>query len=137
MAFVDIGQKILKGALRLGILIYFLQCITAEHVTTLCRVTADTTCEAIKVKLLSILGYIGKMAAKKDNTQEILKVLSILFMQICILRRLNVLMKVHSIYSYYASLSYRLQLLFENVSLVLASFTVGHSVIWRRSFAWG
>lgn len=35
------------------------------------------------------------MAAKKDNTQEILKVLYILFMQIGILRRLNVLMKVH------------------------------------------
>ena len=62
--------------------------------TTLCRVTADTTCEAIKVKLISILGYIGKMAAKKDNTQEILKVLYILFMQIGNLRRLNTLMKV-------------------------------------------
>ena len=42
--------------------------------TVLCRVTAQTSCEAVKVKLISILGYIGKMAARKDNTLEILKV---------------------------------------------------------------
>ena len=53
---------------------YLSQCITTEHVTTLCRITADTSCEAAKVKLLSILGIIGKMAGKKDNTLEVLKV---------------------------------------------------------------
>ena len=40
----------------------------------LCRFTAVTSCEAVKVKLISILGFIGKMAAKKDNTLEVLKV---------------------------------------------------------------
>lgn len=60
------------------------QCITFEHVTTLCRVTADTTCDAIKVKLISILGYIGKMAAKRDNTLEILKCLGTIFRDIVI-----------------------------------------------------
>ena len=53
---------------------YLSQCITNEHVTTLCRITADTSCEAAKVKLLNILGIIGKMAGKKDNTLEVLKV---------------------------------------------------------------
>ena len=53
---------------------YLSQCITNEHVITLCRITADTSCEAAKVKLLSILGIIGKMAGKKDNTLEVLKV---------------------------------------------------------------
>lgn len=56
------------------LLSYLSQCITTEHVTTLCRNTADTSCEAAKVKLLSILGIIGKMAGKKDNTLEVLKV---------------------------------------------------------------
>jgi len=40
----------------------------------LCQSTAVTSCEAVKVKLISILGFIGKMAAKKDNTLEVLKV---------------------------------------------------------------
>ena len=40
----------------------------------LCQFTAVTSCEAVKVKLLSILGFIGKMAAKKDNTLDVLKV---------------------------------------------------------------
>lgn len=60
------------------------QCITAEHVTTLCRITADTSCEAAKVKLLSILGFIGKMAAKRDNTLEVLKSLGIVFRDIIV-----------------------------------------------------
>lgn len=93
--FLEAASGVLRSVMEKLSSIPEPQCITAEHVTTLCRVTADTTCEAIKVKLISILGYIGKMAAKKDNTQEILKVLYILFMQIGILRRLNVLMKVH------------------------------------------
>ena len=42
--------------------------------TMLCQVTPETSCEAVKVKLISILGYIGKMAARKDNTLDILKV---------------------------------------------------------------
>lgn len=60
------------------------QCITADHVTTLCRITADTSCEAAKVKLLSILGFIGKMAAKRDNTLEVLKSLGIVFRDIIV-----------------------------------------------------
>ncbi|KAK2556872.1 HEAT repeat-containing protein 3 [Acropora cervicornis] len=91
--FLEAASGVLRSVMEKVSSIPEPQCITAEHVTTLCRVTADTTCEAIKVKLISILGYIGKMAAKKDNTQEILKVLYILFMQIGILRRLNTLMK--------------------------------------------
>lgn len=42
--------------------------------TILCRFTAEASCEAVKVKLISILGFIGKMAAKKDNVLEVLKV---------------------------------------------------------------
>lgn len=60
------------------------QCITTEHVTTLCRITADTSCEAAKVKLLSILGIIGKMAGKKDNTLEVLKSLGVVFRDIIV-----------------------------------------------------
>lgn len=60
------------------------QCITNEHVTTLCRITADTSCEAAKVKLLSILGIIGKMAGKKDNTLEVLKSLGVVFRDIIV-----------------------------------------------------
>ncbi|XP_058944174.2 HEAT repeat-containing protein 3 [Pocillopora verrucosa] len=60
------------------------QCITTEHVTTLCRITADTSCEAVKVKLLSILGIIGKMAGKKDNTLEVLKSLGVVFRDIIV-----------------------------------------------------
>ena len=52
----------------------FSQCITGEHVTILCQVTTETSCEAVKVKLVSILGFIGKMAAKKDNTLQVLTV---------------------------------------------------------------
>lgn len=40
----------------------------------LCQFTAETLCEAVKVKLISILGFIGKMVAKKDNTLDVLKV---------------------------------------------------------------
>lgn len=60
------------------------QCITTEHVTTMCRITADTSCEAAKVKLLSILGIIGKMAGKKDNTLEVLKSLGVVFRDIIV-----------------------------------------------------
>lgn len=60
------------------------QCITTEHVTTLCRITADTSCDAAKVKLLSILGIIGKMAGKKDNTLEVLKSLGVVFRDIIV-----------------------------------------------------
>ena len=51
-----------------------LQYITAEQVALLCQTTAATNCEAIKVNLISILGFVGKMAAKKEDTLDILKV---------------------------------------------------------------
>lgn len=80
--FLEAASGVLRSVMEKLSSIPEPQCITAEHVTTLCRVTADTTCEAIKVKLISILGYIGKMAAKKDNTQEILKCLGTVFLDI-------------------------------------------------------
>jgi len=80
--FLEAASGVLRSVMEKVSSIPEPQCITAEHVTTLCRVTADTTCEAIKVKLISILGYIGKMAAKKDNTQEILKCLGTVFLDI-------------------------------------------------------
>lgn len=80
--FLEAASGVLRSVMEKLSSIPEPQCITAEHVTTLCRVTAETTCEAIKVKLISILGYIGKMAAKKDNTQEILKCLGTVFLDI-------------------------------------------------------
>ena len=40
----------------------------------MCQSTATSACEAVKVNLISILGFVGKMAAKKDNTLDILTV---------------------------------------------------------------
>ena len=37
----------------------------------------ETSCEAVKVKLISILVFIGKMAARKDNGLEILRFASL------------------------------------------------------------
>ena len=55
--------------------------------TILCRFTAETSCEAVKVKLISILGFIGKMAAKKDNALEVLKVCKFFNIKFCFVVR--------------------------------------------------
>jgi hypothetical protein len=56
------------------LLVFLLQCITTEHVSVLCQTAVSTSCDAVKVKMLSILGYIGKMAAAREDTLEVLKV---------------------------------------------------------------
>ncbi|KAK3755936.1 hypothetical protein QZH41_020472 [Actinostola sp. cb2023] len=58
------------------------QFITADQVSLLSQTAMSTQCEAVRVKVLSILGYIGKMAAARDDTQELLKSLGIVLRDI-------------------------------------------------------
>ncbi|KAK3707980.1 hypothetical protein QZH41_010746, partial [Actinostola sp. cb2023] len=58
------------------------QFITADQVSLLSQTAMSTQCEAVRVKVLSILGYIGKMAATRDDTQELLKSLGIVLRDI-------------------------------------------------------
>lgn len=59
------------------------QYITADQVALLCQTATSTNCDAVKVKVLSILGYIGKMAASRDDSHEVLKVKLDCRSQIC------------------------------------------------------
>lgn len=82
--FLEAATGVLRSVMDKLVSLQEPQCITSEHVTTLCRVTSEASCEAIKVKLISILGYIGKMAARKDNTLGVLKSLGTVFRDIVV-----------------------------------------------------
>lgn len=82
--FLEAATGVLRSIMDKLVSLKEPQCITAEHVTMLCRFTSVTSCEAVKVKLISILGFIGKMAAKKDNTLDVLKSLGTVFRDIII-----------------------------------------------------
>ncbi|KAM7444782.1 hypothetical protein ABFA07_006579 [Porites harrisoni] len=82
--FLEAATGVLRSVIDKLVSLQEPQCITAEHVTILCRVAVETSCEAVKVKLISILGFIGKMAARKDNRLEILKSLGTVFRDIVV-----------------------------------------------------
>ncbi|XP_031565135.1 HEAT repeat-containing protein 3-like [Actinia tenebrosa] len=80
--FVEAATGVMRSVLEKLSALNAPQCITAEHVTVLCQTAVNTPCDAVKVKLLSILGYIGKMAATRDDTVDVLQSLGVVLRDI-------------------------------------------------------
>ncbi|EDO30447.1 predicted protein [Nematostella vectensis] len=60
------------------------QYVTTDQVSILCQCTTNASCEAIRVKLISTLGYIGKLAATRDDTGDVLKSLGVVLRDIAV-----------------------------------------------------
>ncbi|KXJ13577.1 HEAT repeat-containing protein 3 [Exaiptasia diaphana] len=80
--FLEAAAGVMRSVLEKLSTVNAPQYITADQVTLLCQTASTTNCDAVKVKVLSILGYIGKMAASRDDSLEVLKSLGLVLRDI-------------------------------------------------------